>query len=83
MSGFAILQPSTFAFACDGLTVVPPGVQRPQFTIQQANQILVKALRPFGQEWYRELTALLNPSNGRLDIAPGNNRGVARHVVLL
>jgi oligoendopeptidase F len=56
------------------MTVVPKGVQRPQFNIGQSNEILLKALAPFGSEWNKELAGLLDPNNGRLDIAPGDNR---------
>src|SRR5258706_9079680 len=55
-------------------TFVPKGLKRPQYTNIQSNEIMVKELRPFGTEWNSEWAALLNPNNGRLDIAPGNNR---------
>lgn len=56
------------------MTVVPKGVERPRFTIDEANAAIKAALSPFGVEYIKELSALLNPANGRIDIAPGENR---------
>lgn len=46
----------------------------PRYTIDQASQIIRDALAPLGQEYGRELAALLDPANGRMDIVPGANR---------
>ncbi len=56
------------------MTVVPPGVQRPRFTIAEATKDIEAALATYGAQYARELAALLNPANGRLDIVPGENR---------
>lgn len=48
--------------------------QPPRYTIDQASQIIRDALRPLGPEYGRELSALLDPSNGRMDIVPGEHR---------
>jgi oligoendopeptidase F len=52
----------------------PPGMQRPRYTIDQASQIIRDALAPLGAEYGRELAALLDPANGRMDIVPGKDR---------
>ena len=51
-----------------------PGVQRPRYTIDQASQVIRDALAPLGAEYAQELAALLDPSNGRMDIVPGEHR---------
>ena len=56
------------------MSIRPPGLQRPRYTIDQASQIIRDALAPLGQEFGRELAALLDPSNGRMDIVPGEHR---------
>ena len=56
------------------LTLPEPGMSIPRFTIKDATQTVVDATRPLGESYTRELTALLDPANGRLDIAPGPNR---------
>jgi oligoendopeptidase F len=56
------------------LSFVPPGFQRPRFTIEETSKTIKEALAPFGPEYARELNALLNPANGRLDIVGGDNR---------
>src|SRR5947208_237174 len=48
--------------------------QPPRYTIDQASEIIRKALAPLGREYGRELAALLDPSNGRMDIVPGDHR---------
>lgn len=48
--------------------------QAPRYTIDQASEILHKALAPLGPDYGRELSALLDPSNGRMDIVPGEHR---------
>jgi oligoendopeptidase F len=56
------------------LSVIPPGMQRPRFTITEATEVIKAALKPFGSEYGRELDTLLNPASGRLDIVSGENR---------
>lgn len=56
------------------LSVRPPGMQSPRYAIDQASQIIRGALAPLGAEYGRELAALLDPSNGRMDIVPGEHR---------
>jgi oligoendopeptidase F len=46
----------------------------PHFTIDQATEILRNALKPLGPDYERELSSLLDPANGRIDIVPGKNR---------
>jgi oligoendopeptidase F len=50
------------------------GMQPPRYTIDQASETIRKALLTLGPEYGRELAALLDPSNGRMDIVPGNHR---------
>lgn len=50
------------------------GGKVPRFNIEQASKIIREALAPLGPEYGRELAALLDPANGRMDIVPGNNR---------
>ncbi|HEY3265892.1 MAG TPA: M3 family metallopeptidase [Armatimonadota bacterium] len=56
------------------MTVVPPGVEKPRFTIDQATRIIEASTAYLGPEYNRELANLLNPANGRLDIVAGANR---------
>ena len=48
--------------------------QPPRYTIDQASEIIRNALLPLGPEYGHELAALLAPSNGRMDIVPGDHR---------
>jgi oligoendopeptidase F len=50
------------------------GEQPPRFNINQASDIIREALSPLGSEYGKELAALLDPANGRMDIVTGNNR---------
>lgn len=56
------------------MTVVPPGVVKPRFTIDEATKAIQSSTAYLGPEWNKELNALLDPANGRLDIVPGTNR---------
>lgn len=56
------------------MSVRPPGMPRERFTIDQASQAIREALAPLGAEYGRELAALLDPTNGRMDIVPGDHR---------
>ena len=46
----------------------------PRYTINQATEIIRRALQPLGPDYGRELAALLDPRNGRMDLVPGKNR---------
>jgi oligoendopeptidase F len=48
-----------------------PGVPLPRFTIADASRLVREATRPLGPDYARELALLLDPANGRLDVAPG------------
>ena len=48
--------------------------QPPQYTIDQASDIIRQSLAPLGSEYEHELAALLDPRNGRMDIVPGEHR---------
>jgi len=48
--------------------------QPPRYTIDQASEIIRNALAPLGLDYGRELALLLDPSNGRMDIVPGDHR---------
>ena len=56
------------------MSVVPPGVVKPRFTIDQARDVIETSTAYLGPEWNGELAALLDPANGRLDIVSGPNR---------
>ena len=56
------------------MTLVPPGVVKPRFTIDEATDAIKASTAYLGPEWNSELDALLDPANGRLDIVPGANR---------
>lgn len=48
--------------------------QPPHYTIDQASEVIRQALSPLGADYQRELAALLDPANGRMDIVPGEHR---------
>lgn len=48
-----------------------PGVPLPRFTIAETSRLVRDATRPLGKDYARELAQLLDPANGRLDVAPG------------
>ena len=56
------------------LRLPEPGMKVPRFTITEATRIVVEATRPLGESYTKELAQLLDPANGRLDVAPGPNR---------
>jgi len=56
------------------LTAPDPGRPAPRFTIQQASALILSATAPFGPSYAREMRALLDPANGRLDMLPRANR---------
>ena len=46
----------------------------PQFTFEEMRAILARALAPLGDEYVHEMNALLDPANGRADVAHGADR---------
>jgi oligoendopeptidase F len=56
------------------MTVIPPGQERPRFTIDQATRLIQEVLGPLGTDYGRQMASLLDPAHGRLDIAGGENR---------
>jgi len=56
------------------MSMVPPGVEKPRFTINQASDLILDSVEYLGPEYTREMANLLDPKNGRLDIVPGQNR---------
>ena len=52
----------------------PLGRPAPRFTIQRATTEILTAAKPLGPDYVRELGALLDPANGRLDMFPRPNR---------
>jgi oligoendopeptidase F len=50
------------------------GFQPPRFTISHASEIIRNSLAPLGTDYGRELAGLLDASNGRMDIVPGEHR---------
>jgi oligoendopeptidase F len=49
----------------------------PRFDIQQASRTIREVLSPLGAEFGSELSALLDPANGRMDIVPDQKRRYA------
>jgi oligoendopeptidase F len=62
-----------------------PGVPLPRFTIVEASRLVRDATQPLGKDYARELAQLLDPANGRLDVAPGpfraNRQGFSNGLV--
>jgi oligoendopeptidase F len=56
------------------LEMRPPESPEPRFTISEASEAVLGATRSLKEDYQGELKALLDPSNGRLDIVPGDNR---------
>lgn len=56
------------------MDIVPEGYKRPQFTIAEATDVLKAALAFHGERYSADLSGLLDPQNGRLDIVGGKNR---------
>lgn len=56
------------------MEVLPADYKRPQFTIDQTTDILKKTLAFHGPAYSADLAALLDPSNGRLDVVKGEKR---------
>jgi oligoendopeptidase F len=56
------------------LPLPEPGMAPPRFTVTEASRVIREAMAPLGPAYARELARLLDPANGRLDMAPGPNR---------
>ena len=56
------------------LTAQVGGGTTPRFTITEASSRVIAAAAPLGSAYVRELRALLDPANGRLDLIPRQNR---------
>jgi oligoendopeptidase F len=50
--------------------LLEPDVPLPRFTIADASRLVREATRSLGPDYARELALLLDPANGRLDVAP-------------
>ncbi|HET9056957.1 MAG TPA: M3 family metallopeptidase [Chitinophagaceae bacterium] len=46
----------------------------PRFSIDSATEIILKSMRPQGLEYETQLSLLLNPRNGRMEIAPSKTK---------
>jgi oligoendopeptidase F len=51
-----------------------PRAPTPRFTITEATNIILEATRPLGNDYYMEMSKLLDPRNGRLDMVNRPNR---------
>lgn len=51
-----------------------PNLKPVRLTISETSKTIQAALEPLGTEYGRELVSLLDPANGRIDIAPAENR---------
>lgn len=58
------------------LTLPEPGMDTPRFTVPEASRVLREALAVLGPGYARQLNALLDPRNGRLDMAPREYRAM-------
>jgi oligoendopeptidase F len=56
------------------LTAPPKAGAVPRFTITEATQHIQQAAKSLGEHYGRELRALLDPANGRLDLVPRPDR---------
>lgn len=56
------------------MSLVPPGVEKPRFAINDASRVILDSVRYLGPEYHTEMAKLLDPKNGRLDIVSGPNR---------
>jgi oligoendopeptidase F len=50
------------------------GARSPPISLEQARQLVLDSLEPLGAEYARRFAQLLDPTNGRLDLAGGNHR---------
>jgi oligoendopeptidase F len=60
-------------YAWDRLTP-DPKAPTPRFTITEATKIILEATKPLGNDYYMEMSKLLDPRNGRLDMVNRPNR---------
>ena len=67
MSGYAEINYWDISVGGAGSTI-------PRFNISRATDVISEAVQPLGNEYESEMLALLDPSNGRLDIVSGDNR---------
>jgi len=56
------------------ITVPEPGMTTPRFTITEATRTVLEATKPLGESYTKELAALLDPANGRMDVAADPNK---------
>lgn len=56
------------------MSLLPPGLAHPRWSIDEASRTLTEALAILGDEYHAELVRLLDPANGRLDLIAGPNR---------
>lgn len=56
------------------ITMPEPGTPVPRFTITEASRVIQAATSVLGKDYAREMAALLDPANGRLDLIPRDNR---------
>jgi oligoendopeptidase F len=52
----------------------PPDAPRPRFTIEEARELIPRALAPLGPRYVGALRLLLDPAQGRLDVVAGPHR---------
>lgn len=55
-------------------SVAPKGFEKPRWDIRRASDLILEALSILGREYRQELTNLLDPHQGRLDLVAGENR---------
>ena len=58
------------------LDYVSPGKTVPQLTLDQSRTICLQALAPLGKDYVRHFRELLDPANGRMDIAAAGGKRV-------
>ncbi len=59
------------------LAYTPPGKTIPQLTLDQSRDVTLRALAPLGQDYVNHFRDLLDPANGRMDIAALPGKRVA------
>ena len=56
------------------LSVSDPAQNPPRLTVQQASDALLRAAAPLESEYLKQLATLLDPANGRMEIAPAPHK---------
>ncbi|NMC82952.1 MAG: M3 family oligoendopeptidase [Armatimonadetes bacterium] len=56
------------------MSLTPPDVEKPRFTIQEATKVILDSVKYLGPEYHSAMDRLLDPANGRLDLVGGPNR---------